>query len=301
MRVVFWALLVAACGAAPRPPVESRSAEPLPRVRVEIPPTETLELPYDAPSVHILAGELEGLAYAEVVLGAVDPEARLPLVVVLHGVGDSPRFPSGTLLRTGVPMRVVLPRAPHPYGEGYAWSTHRVRENVPELLAADLVAAADRVAALTDALARARPTAGTPIVTGFSQGAMVAWFASLRRPEAFGVALVASGWMRLDLAAASGPCGPSTHVVHGLADRIVPIDGARVAVAALAERGCAIELVELPDTEHLVDASMNAVLEPWLEDALAARAIESAGGVGELGPDAESFVVVTSPLLGLDR
>lgn len=286
------ALALAACGAARPLPT------PAPPITVEVPAVESLPLPYDGLGVHIRSGELEGLAYAEVVLGEVEEGTPLPLVVALHGVGDAPRFPSGALLRTGIPMRLVLPRAPHPYAGAFAWSTHRVRENVPEALAADLVAAADRVAALTAELARLRPTIGPPIVTGFSQGAMVAWFAALRHPDAFGVALIAAGWMRLDLAGAAG-CGPPTHVVHGLADRIVVIDGAREAVNALAARGCDVELVEMPRSEHAIDAAMNDVIEGWLEEALAERAPEPSGGVGERGPDPAPYVEVASPLLEL--
>lgn len=296
MRAALWALLLVACGAAPRPPVESpRSTEPLPSARVEIPPTETLALPYDAPFVHITAGELEGLAYAEIVLGEVPAEAPLPLVVALHGIGDAPRFPAGTVLRTGVPMRLILPRGPLPYGGFSAWSTHRVRDGESEALVTELGDAADRIARLTDALARSRATAGTPIVTGFSQGAMVAWLAAVRHPTSFGLAIVAAGW--LPHGAVGSGCPSALRVVHGTADPIVAIEPARAAAAALAARGCAVEWRELPGGEHLVDAALNDVLEGWLEEALAERLPDAHGGIGARGPEPEPYVPLDTPRL----
>jgi len=295
-----WAFVACAawlvgCGAGL---ASSRPAEAPPLV-LNVPAVEAVALPYDAPGVHIEAGALEGLAYAEVVLGVVDEGVPLPLVVALHGLGDAPRFPEGLVLRTGVPMRLVLPRGPLPVGAGAAWSRHRVRDGDDAALAADLEAAADRVVRLVTALAASRPTAGTPIVMGFSQGAMVAWLASLRHPDAVGVALVGAGWLPSALLDGLA-CGAPLRAVHGLADDVVPIEPARRALAHLAARGCTTEWVELSGVGHRVDPPLAAVLERWLEEALVERAPTLAGGLGRPGPEHAPYRALAAPRLDLD-
>jgi phospholipase/carboxylesterase len=293
-RSLLSVLVLAGCGAASGTVLPAERA-----ARVVTPPAlEVVPLPYDAPGVHIEPGELEGLAYAEVVLGDVEAEDALPLVVALHGFGDAPRFPAGPVLRTGLPMRLVLPRGPLPAGSGAAWSTHRVREGNDAALTADLELAADRVARLTDALARSRPTAGSPVVMGFSQGAMVAWFASQRHPGTFGVALVGAGW--LPPAMRDGlVCGTPLRAVHGLGDAVVPVEPARAAVLALAARGCITEWVEVSGVGHEVVPPLSDVFERWLEEALHARAPHLPGGLGALGPEPEDYLASPSPLLAL--
>jgi predicted esterase len=173
-----------------------------------------------------------------------------------------------------------------------------VREGDDAALAADLEAAADRVVRLVDTLVASRPTAGTPIVMGFSQGAMVAWLVSLRHPRSVGVALVGAGWLPPALLEGLA-CGAPLRAVHGLSDEVVPIEPARRAVRSLAGRGCATEWVELSGVGHRVDPPLAAVLERWLEDELVARAPALAGGIGRTGPEHAPYVASPLPLLEL--
>ena len=52
-------------------------------------------------------------------LGDVDPESALPMVVVIHGRGDRPRVPGGPFEGLTHPVRVILPRGPMIVGEGF--------------------------------------------------------------------------------------------------------------------------------------------------------------------------------------
>src|SRR5688500_4887518 len=87
------------------------------------------------------------LVFVERVTGGADPADTLPLVIALHGLGDTPeRF---IALYADLPLkaRVIAPRAPTPHGPGASWfpiaggSGAAARE-------AGIRASAERVAAL---------------------------------------------------------------------------------------------------------------------------------------------------------
>jgi len=54
---------------------------------------------------------------------------------------------------------------------------------------------ADKVAALTDEIAASRPTKGKAILTGISQGGMIAFVAAARQPERVGAVVPVSAWL----------------------------------------------------------------------------------------------------------
>lgn len=309
LAVVAVLVLLAACGGA-RPPIHHEIRWPaiaevplehvllvtaaeagLPAAMMpdgtHAPVVGATELPYDAAGIHARSGVFGDLWYAEVVLGDVDPDAPLPLVVALHGRGDRPRMPAGPFVRTSTPMRVLIPRGPLALGDGYAWGRYSVTAHRDDELAADLAITADRLARLVEHVRAERPTLGSPIVTGFSQGAILGWIAALRHPDSFGLALLVAGWVP-PLLVPDGPAIPVTHVraMHGVDDPIVPVGPTREVAARLAQLGHDVELVEVEGGGHVVDEAMNARFEGWLEAALAERAPGLGGGLGVAGLDA---------------
>jgi len=255
------------------------------------------ELPPDAPDIHARARVFEGLWYAEIRLGEADDDAPLPLVLMLHGRGDRPRIPGGPFGRVPTPMRVLVPRGPLALGDGYAWARHSVTEtNHHDELASDLVTMADRLARLIRHVRRTRPTAGTPIVTGFSQGAITAWTTALRHPEEVGLALPIAGWVP---PAARPPFRPDGAAIvrsmHGTADPIVRIEPTRELVRLLTDAAMPVSLLEIDGVAHTVTPEMNARFEEWLEEALRERAPDLRGGLGEAGVDAESYDETPEP------
>ena len=247
------------------------------------------DLPEDAPDIQARAYVFEGLWYAEVRLGRADEDIALPLVVMLHGRGDRPRIPGGPFGRVPTPMRVLIPRGPLALGTGYAWARHSVTEHRDDDLAADLVAMADRLARLIRHVRESRPTAGSTILTGFSQGAITAWTTALRHPEAVGLVLPIAGWVPPGaLPAPLSPEGAAPVLsMHGTADPIVRVEPTRALVELLTEAGLSVTFLEVEGVEHLVTPSMNAQFEEWLEAALHERAPDLRGGLGEAGPDPE--------------
>lgn len=240
------------------------------------------------PGVRARAFVFEGLWVAEVELGRHPSGVRLPLVMMLHGRGDQPRVPGGPFGRVPTPLRVLVPRGPFRLGEGFSWTRHSVTQGRHHELAEDLLSAAERLARLIAHVRDTRATAGTPIVTGFSQGAMLTWTLALHHDEV-GLAMPIAGWVPPE-ARPLDPRTPPTWAMHGTADPIVTIEPTRAWVAELREHGNAVVLEEFDGVAHTVTPAMNALFETWLERAAFERAPKLVTGLGSDGPDPEPVV-----------
>ena len=237
--------------------------------------------------VQVREGEAAGLHYYEVVIGDVDIDARLPLVMMIHGRGDRPRVPGGPFAGVPTPLRIVLPRGPDPLGDGYAWLPVRTLDGKTEILSRALAARSDQLAELLAHVLDERPTIGTPIVTGFSQGGMLSYTMAIRHRDAVGAAIPLASWLPppLRAAGAAGAERPRIRAMHGTADTIIPFAYDRETVDQLASLGHDVELAVFRGVGHEMTPEMNALFEAWLEAALALRAPTLEGGPGEPGPD----------------
>jgi phospholipase/carboxylesterase len=196
-------------------------------------------------------GELAGVHYLEHMTGGARPDERVPMIVVLHPMdGDPADF---LLLRRYTRRaRVILPYG-HPSGNMYYWY-----DSAREDVAAPLVTReADRLAAALAALVAARTTVGRPIVTGFSQGGIMAFALAVTHPEALAAAFPISGLLPPSLypsaALSSGPRPatlPPVVAFHGASDLAVPTRAARASVAELLRAGYTAELHEYAGVEH---------------------------------------------------
>lgn len=257
------------------------------------------DLPADAAGIRARSLVFDGIWAAEIELGDVPPGSELPLVVIFHGRGDRPRIPGGPFGRVPTPMRVLVPRGPLALGRGFAWARSSVTQGRHDELAADLRAITDRLARMIEHVRTTRPTVGSPIVTGFSQGAFVAWTLAVRHPERVGLAIPIAGWV-LPANRPSPLRAPPIRAMHGTADPIVRIEPTRAWIDALRAAGADVTWLELEGVEHVVTPEMNAQLEDWLEQALRERAPDLGGGLGEAGPDPEPLVPYDPPAEDVD-
>ncbi|MDQ3035320.1 MAG: alpha/beta hydrolase-fold protein [Myxococcota bacterium] len=253
------------------------------------------ELPPDAPGIRARSFVFEGIWVAELELGEAPDGAELPLVAIFHGRGDRPRIPGGPFGRVPTPMRVIIPRGPFEIGGGFAWARSSVTQDRHEELAADLVAITDRLVRLIEHVQRVRPTAGSPVVTGFSQGAMVAWTLAVRYPDRIGLAIPMAGWV-LPANRPRSLRAPPTRAMHGTADPIVRIGPTREWVQLLLAGGNDVTWIELEGVEHVVTPEMNILFEEWLEEAMRERAPDLAGGLGQPGADPEPMAPYDPPV-----
>lgn len=206
-------------------------------------------------------GWAAGLRTLEVVRGGAQPDAPLPLVVVLHGLGD--RAHAEWLAGLRVPARLVMPQAPTPYHGGFAWFEYRARDSAPDDLARGIAQAAERVARAIETLRRERPTQGKPIVTGFSQGGMLSYALALAHPELLSAALPVSGLLPAPLWPRERRAGvhyPPIRALHGDADTLVPIEAARSLTEHLRALGFDAELGEHGGVGHTITAEMEVEL-----------------------------------------
>ena len=184
----------------------------------------------------------------------------MPLVVAIHGMGDTPEHFARVFDGFPVAARFVFPRAPSPYGGGFSWFHYPPTSQ--DELASGVAAAADQVAALLVDLRRTRPTTGAPIVTGFSQGGFLSFAVAVRHPDVVAAAFPVSGSLPTALWPAALPdaAPPPIFALHGDADPVVKIEPTRAAVAHLRAIGWPVELHQHAGVGHTIDAATRTEL-----------------------------------------
>jgi phospholipase/carboxylesterase len=197
--------------------------------------------------------EAAGVPYMERITGGAAAGDVLPLVVAVHGLGDRPESFVSLFASLRARARLVVPYG-EPWRDGYAWFPAGSLDD-PQKLAEGTSRAAGRLAAMMAVLVRERPTSGKPIVTGFSQGGMLAFTLAVQHPEAVSAAFPVGGLLAPPLFPDAWPPGKEQPVIvafHGADDDRVPVGGARRTVQRLREIGLPAELHEYPGVRHTV-------------------------------------------------
>lgn len=209
--------------------------------------------------------------YLERVTGGANPHESLPLVVALHGLGDTPEAFGELYAGFDGKARILLLGAPDAFGGGYSWFPFRP-EASDEERAREISRAAERLAPMLPSLAAARPTRGKPILTGFSQGGMLSFAIAARHPELVACALPIGGvlpealWPPLDPKVRH----PRIVALHGEDDTRVPIAPTRAGITALTARGYDARLEAFPGVGHQIPAAMRARYFELLHEAIGA-------------------------------
>jgi phospholipase/carboxylesterase len=207
-------------------------------------------------------GRAGDLAYLERVLGGGDAKSPLPMLIMIHGLGDRPRFDwFGGAESIDTPVRLIMPQAPTPYYDGFAWFPFRAGGNDPHALGRGIADAADRLARAISVLRERRPTVGRPIIAGFSQGGMLSYALALRSPELCELSHPIAGMLPEPLwpkTKRQGVRFPRIAAMHGDADELVEIEPTRRLTGHLRELGHDVELREYPGVGHSITAAMEA-------------------------------------------
>jgi phospholipase/carboxylesterase len=224
--------------------------------------------PGSAPASPGTNPEAAGFRYLERYTGGARASDTLPLVVVLHGRGGRPELVAHLLQDFEGRARVILPCGPEVHEDGFAWYPDA------DGFAEGSRRTAARLATMIEEIARSRPTAGKPIVMGFSQGAILSYTLAVLHPNLVRAAFPVAGMLPKPLWPAEWPAGtpkPQIHALHGAADPVLSIDTDRATVAHLRGIGLPIELTEYPGAGHVYGPKMQRDVARALEQALGGR------------------------------
>ncbi|MEM9693659.1 MAG: dienelactone hydrolase family protein, partial [Myxococcota bacterium] len=156
-----------------------------------------------------------------------------------------------------------------PYGRGYSWFDIDARR-AERVERAGLEHAADRVAALLARLTDVYPTSGRPVLTGFSQGGMIAFAVAVRHPTRIGVAIPLAGWLPVRLVPPGPPSAgaPPIYALHGADDPVLPLLPTMESVKGLRASGFTVDLEVYPATAHTVSPRMRRDLHRKIAEAV---------------------------------
>ena len=225
-----------------------------------------------------MPGQVEEKQVAELTgprWGPASKGAARQLVVLCHGVGAdghdlidlAPRWAQA------LPDAVfVSPHGPAPYDMapmGRQWFS--LADRAPEVMQAGARAAAPSLLAFIDAeLARAGLATDEVALAGFSQGAMMALYAGLRRRPVPRAIVAYSGALLAGPALAGELAGrPPVLLIHGEQDEVVPVGLSRQAEQALRGVGVPVEAVWRPGLGHGIDEAGLSVGGLFLQRAFA--------------------------------
>jgi predicted esterase len=197
-----------------------------------------------------------------------------PTILGLHGLAMRPEIYARWLaaLMDG-PWAFWIPEGTYPLERrlgdlrsiGFAWylwegDTPAFRESLRKSEA--------RVLSLFDARAAERGLDTTRVVAvGFSQGAYFGGSLVLRHAERFRGLVVAGGRVRPGYAERKFEEIPRIPILflHGRADDVVPLQGARESADELAGLGFPVTFVEV-EGGHIWNESMSAALREWMDE-----------------------------------
>lgn len=206
--------------------------------------------------------------------GGASPPRQL--VVLLHGVGADGHdlIDLAPHWSQAAPEAVfVAPNAPFPSeGAPFGRQWFSIEDRTPARLEAGVRHAAAILERFLEAeLARhGLPPTAPLVLMGFSQGAMTALFAGLRRRPAPAAILAYSGALLAPDSLAAELAGrPPVLLVHGEADEIVPVSASRMAEQALRAAGVPVEARYAPRLGHGIDDAGLSLGALFLQRALA--------------------------------
>ena len=240
-------------------------------------------VPEGSVNVQVREHEVLGMRVTEVILGRAAFDEELPTVVQFHGRADRPTVPTGDHSTTR-PVRMLLPWAPEPLGEGFTWFPLSIteRDKPEKILGHHIRERSDEVAKVLTEMMRRRPTEGGLLVSGFSQGGMMTFALALRHPELVDGAFPVAGWLPsflIDELLVDGGLDPAVkyppiHAMHGRGDPIVPYRPTSALIDRLRALGLPATMELFVWDEHSMSLEMHARHRELMLDLIRSRRSE---------------------------
>ena len=234
--------------------VSAPASEPVAVKKVEAAPSAPLRVP----------------TFVEYTTGGAAEGDELPMIVALHGLGDTPEHFFSLVKGYEGKARVIVPRGYDAYGRGYSWFALTRSADGRVADAEGISTAADGIAALVRRVSKERPTRGKPVLVGFSQGGILGYALSRRDPELFALVLPIAGTLPSAMAAAPER---SARLIgfHGEDDARIPAKPTREMIDAWKGAGLPVELKTYPGVGHHTNKAMLTELFSAIGEAHSSR------------------------------
>jgi len=185
--------------------------------------------------------------YYEYIKGDASASSELPLIIALHGDGDSPKHFFETMWSDELSLvkistvRIVILKAPYTMnsrrwgGARWPWEPNEIKMY------------GDAISDVVAKLAMQYPTKGKPILVGFSGGAWMAYYLAARHGDQFSTIIPLAGRLSADIQI-EAPVGGSSaviHAMHGKSDAVVGFSEGKNAVERLEKAGLPATLEEV--------------------------------------------------------
>jgi predicted esterase len=210
--------------------------------------------------------EAAGLRYLEFVTGGAQQGDALPMVVMFHGHGGSPRGFEHRVKGVNVRARFIVPFGLNAASNGgFEWfqkgsGAHGKHRE----LAAELPRVTRRVAAGLGAIVKLWPTVGRMIAMGHSQGAELSFGMAIHEPEVFAYVFPVSGRLPMEsfhnIAQRNPRSRPEIHAFQGDADPTIDVRDARNTIEAFKRAGFKADIRIYHGEGHEVESAWPDVL-----------------------------------------
>jgi phospholipase/carboxylesterase len=217
--------------------------------------------------------EAGGVRFLTYYVGGAKAGEKLPTIVGLHGRGDRPDNYATILRPLKAKARLVVGFGVIPTDEkGYQWFevAHTAGRPASSFEPGAAEVAPKIVAMLID-LPKRLPIKGKPILTGFSQGAVLAHVVGALHPELISLAAPVAGLLPPALMPTAAPdAGALPRIVafHGDADSVIPLGWDQTSVDGEKRAGFNAELRVFPKIDHAFGTEEEADYLNLLDDQL---------------------------------
>jgi len=208
---------------------------------------KSISVPSDAPGIKSVTYD-----YYDYVKGETPSPEELPLIIALHGDGDTPQkffntmwSDKGSLVRISA-ARIIILKGPYPMhgftrgGARWPWQANEISLY------------GDAISDIAAKLAIQYPTKGKPILVGYSGGAVMAYYLAARHSDMFSTIIPLAGRLPADISVALPSNGQAAVIaaMHGKADTVVAFNDGKNAVERLATGGLPATLEEVSGNHH---------------------------------------------------
>lgn len=194
-----------------------------------------------------------------------DANLASPLLVGLHGRGDTAQGFAPLWRNFPAKIEIALALAPLPYAGGRQWFDWP--PGMTDDALADAAGAAEtKLWPVIAELAHGRKV----IICGFSQGAILAYVMAVRHPDAIAYAFPIAGRLPAKLLPRGNVRTAPVYALHGTADDRISIDASREAIAAFKAVGATAELHEFAGIRHTIAPAMRDDLVSHVQSVLGA-------------------------------